>query len=248
MSVLLIADAMFVGGSITKHRIEKRYQQLLAERDLRLTEASRIAVMTTKEVKAGEAFSAENTEKRLVLSEQAAECLLTDAVGKIATTDLAQGMLLTTAVCEENVVQKTERVCIYDDILYAEEFEEHAVVDVRIRYPNGENYCVLQKKRLLKDMSADSCKFTLTEEEQLLMSGARYDAEVYDGTVLYVVRFLEERLQGENNRTYIPPEQIIEQMAKIKSGRLEGAELYEERMMLEKRLKENKEKREETGY
>ena len=248
MLVLLIAAALFAGGSITKHRIEKRYQQLLAERDMRLTEATRIAVMTTKEVKAGEAFSAENTEKRLVLSEQAAEYLLTDAIGKIATADLAQGMLLTTAVCEENAVRETERVCIYDDILYAEGFEEYAAVDVRIRYPNGENYCVLQKKRLQKDMSDEGCKFTLTEEEQLLMSGARYDAEVYDGTVLYVVRFLEERLQGENDRTYIPPEQIIAQMVKAEDGMAEGAELYEERMKLEKRLKENKEKREETGY
>lgn len=190
-----------------------RYEALLAEQEQRFSSAGRMAYITTDRVKAGAYFTEENTEKRYLLSEQNPEGLAQNVIGTVACTEVAEGMIVTTALCREKIVEVSERECVFDCIEDAECFAENTVVDVRIRFGNGENYCVLKKKRLFrKPEEQEVCRFFLSEEEQLLMSAALYDTEVYEGTRLYVVGLWEERLQEEEGSSYLPCVRIVEQL------------------------------------
>lgn len=245
-----IGCGMFTIGSVlTKNRTEKAYGSLLAEKRNRISSAERFVCITTKEVKVGEAFTEENTEQKLLLSEQAPETLVQDVFGMVACADLQPGVILNTALCSRKEFSDTVRECVFDDIARVGNFGDYEVVDVRIRYPNGENYCVLRKKLMCKtEEDAEECSFWLTEAEQLMISAAQYDADVYDGTILYVVGFLEERLQQETGSDYIPSKQVILEMQRLDLNNTAPKEWYELRRALEERLINNREERAEKRF
>lgn len=195
----------------------REYEERLQEKDAILQAAGRTVYITRQEIKAGELFTEENTEKRYLLSEQNPDALATDVMGMTACADLLPGVILTNALCYKGECEPSERECVYYNLGAVEYFSSYAVVDVRLRYANGENYCVLQKKRLQKgNEDKKTCYFYLTEEEQLLMSAAQYDVTVYDGAELYLVGFKEERLQDTTVSKYLPPVQVVSQLREWK--------------------------------
>ena len=248
LSVTAGAGLITAGGIIGNLRARGVYEAGLAEQTMRIEQAERLAYVTTKEVRAGEVFTAENTERRVLLSEQAVEGLATDVLGTVACADLQAGAILQTVLCGAAELSETERECVLEEIAQAECFPDYAVIDVRIRYPNGESYCVLHKKVLRREDGEEVCRLSLTETEQLLLSGAKYDVERYSGTTLYAVAFLEERLQKEADSCYIPPASVILQIQKCAEETEASKDWYGLRTELEERLRINKEQREETMY
>ncbi len=226
---------------------EQKYLGLLEEQEGRLRAAGRTGYVTLREVKAGELFTEENVEKRQFLSEQNPETLAVVVLGSTACANLKEGEVVTESVCTEKKILPSERKCVFYRIEYAESFEQYDVVDVRIRYANGENYCVLKKKNLQKSAEdTEACIFFLTEEEQLLMSAAQYDTEVYEGARLYLVGFMEERLQENAVSAYLPPLQVISQLCTWESSYAAAQEEWcRLRAALELRLIQYREQRRE---
>lgn len=243
IQVFLLVLYRIAAGSVA----EQKYHSLLEEQEGRIRAAERVGYVTLRDIKAGERFSEENVVKRQFLSEQNPESLEAEVIGGIACADLKEGEFVTGAVCIAKEVLPSERKCVFYRIEYAENFENYDVVDVRIRYANGENYCVLKKKSLQKlPEDAKVCFFFLTEEEQLLMSAAQYDAEVYEGANLYLVGFREERLQTDAVSDYLPPVQVISQLCMWETGYASGREEWcRLRSALEERLNKYKEQRRE---
>ena len=236
---------LFFGQMILKEAAEKKYEVMLKEQEERLQAATRVGYITRKEIKAGEAFTEENTEKRYLISEQNAEALVTEIAGMIACSDLQEGVILTKSHCYEGECNSTERECVYYNIGAAEFFSAYEVVDVRLRYANGENYCVLKKKRLQKEEeNKEVCHFFLTEEEQLLMSAAQYDVDMYAGAELYLVGFMESRLQEVTESAYLPSVQVISQLCeRNEEYRTEYGKWCSLRRALEERLSEHRKQR-----
>jgi len=233
--------------SVAESMAAQKYLALLEEQEGRLRAAERTGYVTLRQVKAGERFSEDNVERRHFLSEQNPETLADGVLGSIACADLKEGEIVTASVCTEKIILPSERKCVFYRIEYAESFEHYDVVDVRIRYANGENYCVLKKKNLQKSTEdAEACIFFLTEEEQLLMSAAQYDTEVYEGARLYLVGFMEERLQENTISAYLPPVQVISQLCTWESAyAAEQEEWCRLRTALEMRLIRYREQRRE---
>lgn len=224
-----------------RHTLTKKYDKLLAEKQAKLEAAGRTVYITKKEVKAGEVFSESNVEKQYVLSEQDEGVLNVDVIGTVARVDLPMGIILNTSVCADVEYGLSERMCTYRGLCYVESFDVYDEVDVRIRYGNGENYCVLEKKRLLPTQQEDECCLILSEAEQLLMSGAKYDVEVYDGAELYLVGVPNDWEEEDGLSKFIPPQQVLLQLRKLNENN--GAEVFEKncsklRENLEMRLRE----------
>ncbi|MDD6036480.1 MAG: hypothetical protein PUC30_09870 [Lachnospiraceae bacterium] len=249
-AVLFVAAQiiLFFAGQMTfRYTVCQRYESLLNEKDAVLTAAGRMVYVTTKDVKAGECFTRENAEERYLLSEQNPESLAKEVFGSVSCADIPAGVILNTALCCSQELSATERECVFDDIGQTERFEDYATVDVRLRYPNGENYCVLKQKRLRRtEGNTEECRFILTEREQLMMSGARYDVQLYGGAELYLVGFTEERLQENAESGYIPPVQIMLQIQELDNEKeRDPAGWYEQRRALEERLSEHVKQRRE---
>jgi len=229
---------------IVKQTTMKKYETLLAEKEQLITAAERVVYMTTEPVNAGEEFTEHNVEKRYVLSEQDADTLAVNAIGSVACVDLPAGIIINTAVCDTGEYDAAERKCTFQGIFFSECFEAYDLVDVRIRYGNGENYCVLREKRLLPSEQDGVCCFSLNETEQLLMSGAEFDAEMYDGARLYLVGIQSEWENGEEVSMFLPAEQVLLQLRELDRNKEEFYEKGQElRNALEARLSEHRKKR-----
>lgn len=228
-----------VGQTIVYRITTEKYERILEEKETRLIAAGRTVYITKCEVRAGEIFTEENVEKRYLLSEQNYEALATEVLGMKACADLSEGVIINTALYCKPEYATSERKCIFYNIRFAECFAECDVVDVRLRYANGENYCVLKKKQLYRDGAEKDCGFFLTESEQLLMSAAQYDVEVYDGAELYVVGFMEARLQENAVSEYLPSVQVLTQLRGWNEEYKNFYQVwYECRIQLEQRLAE----------
>lgn len=241
--VMAQAAGLILCETAVRQVLVKKYEAELEQKSEVMEAAGRLVFITGTEIKAGEAFTEENVERKYLLCEQNPELLVTDAIGLIACTDLPAGIILNTALCSQQSYEGTERECVFREIVFAENFSDAETVDVRIRYINGENYCVIAKKRLKKKEGEDEiCRFHLTEEEQLLISAACYDAETYEGAVLYLVGYREARLQEDTASRYIPSVQVLTQLKERNETYREGFALWkEQRSALEKRLSEHKE-------
>lgn len=245
MVLLLVVGAGTACGIIATIKTERKYEKRISENNKRPNEAKRLVYITTKEIQKGEKLSEENCRQMYLLSEQAPESLVREREGLVACTYIQAGVILNTALCSVNDFLATERMCILGDIVHAGWFENGMTVDVRIRYPNGENYCVLQRKVIRKtDEEGQEFSVSLSEEEQLLYSSAQYDVDRYNGTILYAVGFLEERLQDDTGNKYIPSEQVYSELQKIKAEGKSSAEWRYLREGLEERLQKFREERE----
>jgi len=227
-----------------KQATAKKYESLLAEKEQLLMTAGRMVCITTKTVRAGERFTEDNVERRYALSEQEADTLAVDVIGTVARVDLPSGVILNTSVCSTEEYDVSERKCTFQGIAFSDCFEVYDVVDVRIRYGNGENYCVLKKKRLLPAGREGSCCFVLNETEQLMMSGAGFDTELYEGAELYLVGHLYEWEEGEVLSSFVPSEQVLMQLLELDmDNKVFIEKRLEFRKALEGRLAEHRKRR-----
>jgi len=226
----------------TRQHYKKKYEPVIAELRETISSKTRVGYVTTRRVCAGEQFSAENTEKRTVFTEEEQLLLATEVLGLLAGCDLEEGSILEKGMCLAGAYDDTERECVFRTIGNAEDFEEYSLVDVRIRYPNGENYCVLKEKRLLKGARDGESRLMLSEEEQILISAALYDLDTYKGAEIYYVKFAEE-LQKNTDSCYVPPLSSIALLLERPTA-TSGADItwYAAREKLEKRQTEAKEK------
>lgn len=89
--------------------------------------------------------------------------------------------------------------------------KEHEYVDVRILFPNGEDYLLLSKK-IINNLSLEQCVFYtyLNEDEILRMASAIIDAYTVAGTRIYTTRYVEENLQDEATPTYVVKGETID--------------------------------------
>lgn len=84
-------------------------------------------------------------------------------------------------------------------------------VDIRIIYPNGENYVVLTRKRLYgiqSEAGENIYLFRMTAKEQLWYSSAFADLHSYEGTCLSAVRY-SSLIQEASTVTYLPNRSVL---------------------------------------
>lgn len=236
LQIFLVAGCIF----FAECRGKKRYEQSVKRAEERIRQAERKVFITSKEIRPGEAFTEENTEYVTVLSEQDAELFATKTEGQFAAHELPAGRMVYVADCCERSPLETEKECVFYDMGDVEYFEDFATVDVRIRYGNGENYCILEGKKLTKPAEVkNGCSFYLTEEEQLLMSGATYDAETFRGTTVYLVG-TKDIGQDRTDCDFLPPLQILLQLERQGgNGMTEYENTKKMRLTLEERLAEH---------
>ena len=86
-------------------------------------------------------------------------------------------------------------------------------VDVRILFPNGENYIVLSKKQI-KDIipEENTVRLWLDESEIHNISSAIIDAYIHPGTKIYVVTYIMPELQEAAIPFYAANEDVLDLM------------------------------------
>ena len=88
---------------------------------------------------------------------------------------------------------------------------EHDVVDVRVMFPNGEDFLLLSKKTVY-DLQLGTSVFStyLNEDEILRIASATIDAYTTSGAKIYTTKYLETNLQKNATPTYLVKPAVID--------------------------------------
>ncbi len=125
-----------------------------------------------------------------------------ELIGKRLKVSLQKGAALyADLVYEGEQVAQDERSVELQQLYLPQTLQEDEFVDIRITFPNGEDYLVVGHKRvyqILRDEQEQlqAIKLRLLEEELLRYQAARVDTTVYEDTVLYAVPYVGEYQQA----------------------------------------------------
>ena len=84
-------------------------------------------------------------------------------------------------------------------------------VDVRMITPDGIDFIVMPKKRVV-NMYDSGIELIMSETEWMIYTGALIDRFMHRGTVIYASKYVDPALQPRLYSTYIPPREIVDYM------------------------------------
>lgn len=210
---LLICTA--VGIWIMKS-VQGNYSEQRSALEHQLVEAQKILQQEFKEVplvsrarKAGDQLSTEDIAMvRLPVTALPENILaLEDVIGKYTkislpmNTPITASMLFTKGVTAADLRYQEFRL-----IQLPQKLKQREFVDVRIKFPTGEDFIILSKKEI-KDLSGDLITYEMSEEEILMMSSAIVDAYIHDATI-YALSYVDPYMQKNAVVTYPPKQEV----------------------------------------
>jgi len=139
-----------------------------------------------------------------------------EAVGMVMRCDITKNTVVTKAMFySEEVFPDDLRLMEYSVISLPGNLEAGSFIDVRIMFPNGLDYIILSKKKVIdlrreENRRDDLIRLHMTEEEILRMSSAIVDASLVDGSILYAVQYVAPDIQKEAARTYPANLEVLE--------------------------------------
>ncbi len=132
-------------------------------------------------------------------------------MGKILLVDIPAGTELTKVMLDRAEEDNGLREAEYDFIDITSNIEKYDYVDIRILYPDGTDFIVLSKKQIkgLNDTKL-VCDIWNSEEELLMLDSACVDAYLYEGTKIYMTKYIMPQVQEESEVNYVPSVQTGE--------------------------------------
>ena len=209
--IFVIGGAAAATTYVMTDSVKDKYELKLQAAYTEMDENQRDVYVAAADIMPGDPITEDNAALSHVYSGQPQEVFITEEdYGKVALIKLPIGTQLTKGMLSEYKLDKEAREMQYDVILINSNILTNDTVDVRIAYPNGENYVVLSKKVIRDYVPGEvSCYFWLNEAEILRMSAAIVDASMYSGTTLTVAKYVEPSIQEESEVTYTPSLSVL---------------------------------------
>lgn len=220
LAMLLIATGGAYWGydALSKSQAEKIavYEEKLqnAQKLLEQQNAAKTNIWVLKDdVKAGDEIKVDNLISMEVLKGTVPENTVSKdyAAGKKTKlalkkdTQLVEPMLYQDGVTPNDLRDEEFRLITLPSNLRKDDF-----VDVRIKFPTGQDYILLAKKKI-KDLVTGTVWYEMNETEILSMSSGIVDAYINDATI-YALKYTDPYMQEKAIITYPPNEKVIDLM------------------------------------
>lgn len=211
IGLVLIIVASLVLNYLYVRQVKDSYQLEIDLAKNEIEENTEQLYTATQEIKKGGLITKENTILANTFTSLDKELFITEEdLNKVVIIDIPLNMPI-----QKNMISDY----IKDD-LREEEFnvfylntnlKANDYVDIRILFPNGENYIVLSKKEL-KSISLENkdCFLWLDANEIHNISSAIVDAYLHDGAKLYTTKYIEPNIQEPSIVTYTPNSEVID--------------------------------------
>lgn len=173
-------------------------------RNMTKGDAKTVQVLATN-VKSGETISLANILTKTMSVEDTPADAVAISQDVIAKIDLTAGTILTAGMLNssENTLTNDLREQEYNMVSLPTNLSVGDFVDIRLQLPNGGDYIVVSKKKVL-NCNADTIWLNMYEEEMELMSNAIIEYYIMAGSKLYATTYTDPGLQTASVGTYVP--------------------------------------------
>ncbi len=211
---IIVAALIFIALIVVIILGKKKLDNTKAELDatvLELTENQRLVYVASRPITKGEKLTDENVMQQQIYSGLPdSSYMQADQLGQTVTVDVSMNDPIMSNMITSVEVTKDLRwyeVAVANLMLTQKNYD---VVDVRIMFPNGEDYTVLSKKTIT-DLLLDTNIFTVqaNEDEIMRMASAIIDAYTTTGARIYTTKYIESNIQDEAIPNYpVKPETL----------------------------------------
>ena len=136
-----------------------------------------------------------------------------DDFGKMTAVRRPKGIPVMKDAQIEELIDPDVREEEFNMFLLPSNLKANEIVDVRITFPNGEDYIVLTKKKIHGlSLKRNTIWIWLNEKEIHRINSAIIDAYMNPGTKLYVLKYVQPQTQDGIIPTYVVNEHVMEVM------------------------------------
>lgn len=114
--------------------------------------------------------------------------------GMTAKYNIPAKVTLTNDMVTDDIVSADIRSQEINTVLMPSDLNQDEYVDIRIMYPNGTDYIVLQQKKIEKIID-QTFWINLSEDQRLLLNSAIVDSYLTQGTKLYATKYVDAASQ-----------------------------------------------------
>lgn len=214
--ILMIPILIYYLFTTRLNQVRKEYDLKLSNTIKQQSQYEKQVYVAARQIKAGTVINQADVIKRTIYSDMnQADFFTQEDCGSIALVNLPPNMPILKNLISNTSIQTDLREEEYFTFFLATNLEQYDVIDVRILYPNGENYIVLAKKSIQTlNLKTNQCILHVNEEEILKISSAIIDTYLRAGTILYSSKYIEPGIQSPAIPNYQPSEAVISLLSK----------------------------------
>lgn len=173
--------------------------ELISYQELEETYHSASLWVLNTSLNAGDTIQEKDCTKVIVKTQDVTELSLLDSGESIdglsAKTSLEKGCILTTEMFfDAKAHEENSQLLELTDLTIPSWVAKNDFIDIRIRFPNGEDYIVISHQKVRKLLSSENdtygLQLELTEEELLRLSSARFDRDLYSDCEIYATKYV----------------------------------------------------------
>ena len=149
----------------------------------------------------------------------------------IAKIDMSKNTVVTTnsVVTEDQTVTNDIRTMEYNMFTLPINVDIGDFVDIRITFPNGQDYIIASKKEI-KNIQGNTITFELPEQDILMLNSAIVESYIMTASNIYIAKYVEPGLQEKATNTYTPTAEVVKLIANdsniVSSAKKELAEKF----------------------
>jgi hypothetical protein len=217
IAISILATALIFNGKMNTQEIASA--QALAAKDAQLKKisvSSRNAIILIAKKEAGQVIMETDIKIGNPPDAFTPADVITDpkdVLGKtIKLTSEVNTPLTTNMLYAEGPLDPSARVIKTDYVEFEDNIITNDKVDVRILFPDGEDFIVLSKKKMdFVDYGVQGLSFKAIEGEIQLLNSALVDAYV-NSAEIYVSKYTDPEMQEAPNANYVPNINVMNQM------------------------------------
>lgn len=207
--VLVVAIAVIFMGKSTLDN----YKSQNAQQQAVIEENQQVVYVASRDIKHNEAIQeGVNVMKQQIFTGlEASNYLNAQQLGSIALVDIPVQQPIMTSMVTANKISTDERQYEVSVCNLMVNQADYDVVDIRIMFPNGEDYLVIPKKTITGlNLESSIFDIQMTEDEIDRMSSAIVDAFTTTGAKLYVTKYVESSIQDAATPNYLVKPSVID--------------------------------------
>lgn len=195
---LILICALAVGVMYYRNQFVEKYESKIATLEEEINAHQKVIFVAMEDIKAGETLELEiNVTTQVVMSGIESNLYISaEDLGKQAVLNISESIPIMKNMVSDRIISDDTRTYDTSTVVLMADQTDYDVVDIRIMFPDGEDFCVISKKTIT-GVNLDTCRFNmeLNEEEILRLKCALVDAYTVTGSMLYTVRYIEPALQ-----------------------------------------------------
>lgn len=198
--MLLIVCLALIASFVVIGLFKKKYDGTLEKSDKltnQISMNSRTVYVATTDISTGEQLvDGVNVAQQEMLNGMDESLFATEEdLGYAALIDIPTGSAVQKNMVAQQEITDDERIVEISSVNLTTTQKSNDVVDIRILFPDGEDY-ILLSKQTIKNLNGVTFNLSLTEDEILTLNSAIVDAYTY-GAKLYTTKYISSQIQQD---------------------------------------------------